>query len=139
MSPQILSTRNLLFFAAALGLTMGLTVPVSAQDYRYAAYGPTEEVIVTAPPLPQERGHLGGPIVEAALSGEVRYDDLDLTTGYGARVLEHRVSRVAHDLCRRLDVRYPVATSDSPPCYQTAYDDAMDQADQAIARARGED
>ncbi|MBL6852199.1 MAG: UrcA family protein [Alphaproteobacteria bacterium] len=139
MSAQIISARNVLLAAAAVGLTLGLTVPTWAQDYRTATYGPTEEVIVTAPRPPQGRSSIGAPIVDVALSGEVRYDDLDLSTGYGARVLERRVSRAARDLCARLNVRYPVATSDSPPCYETAFEGAMDQADRAIARARGED
>src|SRR6185503_17660980 len=106
MSAHLFSTRNILLAAAAVGLTLGLTVPVSAQDYREVSYGSTEEVIVTAPRPAQERSSIGAPIVNAALSGEVRYDDLDLTTGHGARALEHRVSRAARDLCRRLDVRY---------------------------------
>ena len=132
------SVRNsLLLAAAAFGFATGI-VPAAAQDYRDVSYGSTEEVIVTAPRPTQDRSRIGAPIVDVALSGEVRYDDLDLTTGYGARTLEHRVSRAARDLCRRLDVRYPVATSDSPPCYQTAYDDAMEQADGAIGRARSE-
>jgi UrcA family protein len=138
MPANFLSTRNIFLAAAAVGLTLGFTVPTKAQDYRAVSYGSTEEVIVTTPRPGQERGSFGAPIVDVALSGKVRYDDLDLTTGYGARTLEHRVSRAARDLCRRLDVRYPVATADSPSCYRTAYNDAMEQADNAIARARGE-
>ena len=133
------STRYIFLAAAAVGLTLGAAVPTKAQDYRTVSYGSTEEVIVTAPRPTQERGAYGAPIRDVALSGEVRYDDLDLTTGYGQRTLERRVSRAARDLCRRLDVRYPIATSDSPPCYQTAFDGAMEQADDAIARARAED
>ena len=132
------STRNILLGAAALGLTLGFALPATAQDYREASYGSTEEVIVHAPHQTPQRSAIGAPIVDVALSSDVRFDDLDLTTGGGVRVLEHRVRAAAHDLCRRLDVRYPVATSDSPPCYQTAYADAMEQADDAIARARSE-
>ena len=138
MPMHLLSTRNILLASAALGLTLGLAVPTKAQDYRDVSYGSTEEVIVTAPRPPQERGDYGAPIRDVALSSEIRFDDLDLTTGYGARALQRRVSATARDLCRRLEVRYPVATSDSPPCFQTAYENAMDQADEAIAQARGE-
>jgi len=138
MPIRSLATRAMLLGAAALSLALS-AIPAAAQDYRDVSYGSTEEVIVTAPRPPEARGSFGAPIRDVALSGDVRYDDLDLTTGYGARTLEHRVSRAARDLCRRLDVRYPVATADSPPCYQTAYEDAMDQADAAIAQARAED
>jgi len=138
MPARIFSTRNILLAAAAAGLTLGFTLPTSAQEYRDVSYGSTEEVIVTAPRPPQERGDYGAPIRDVALSSEIRFDDLDLTTGYGARTLQRRVSATARDLCRRLEVRYPVATSDSPPCYRTAYENAMDQADEAIAQARGE-
>ena len=135
MSLRVLTTTIL--GAAALSLALG-SQPASAQDYRATSYGPTEEVIVHAPPPARERSAIGAPIVDVALSGDVRYDDLDLTTRWGARVLQRRVSSAARDLCRRLDVRYPVATADSPPCYRTAYEDAMAQADDAIARARSE-
>jgi UrcA family protein len=132
--------RNAAVFAAtAISMVLG-TAPVSAQDYRTVVYDdPTEHVTVTAPRPPQDRSTIGAPIVDVALSREVRIDDLDLRTGYGVRVLERRVSAMAQALCRRLDLRYPIATSDSPPCYEAAYDDAMAQADEAIARARDED
>jgi len=139
MPVPVLSSRNILLAAAAIGLTLGVAAPTAAQDYRDVSYGSTEEVIVSAPRPSQERSSIGAPIRDVAISQQIRTDDLDLTTGYGARTLEHRVSRAARDLCRKLDVRYPVATSDSPPCYQTAYEDAMDQADAAIARARSQD
>jgi UrcA family protein len=138
MSVLPLFPRSSLLGAAALTLALG-AIPATAQDYRDAAYGPTEEVIVHAPRDSGERSAIGAPIRDVALSGEVRFDDLDLTTDHGARVLQRRVRDAARDLCRRLDVRYPIATPDSPPCYRTAYDDAMAQADNAIARARGED
>ena len=44
MRTKLLSTRNILVTAAALGLTLGLTVPTRAQDYRTVSYGSTEEV-----------------------------------------------------------------------------------------------
>jgi UrcA family protein len=125
--------------AAATGALMLSATPVVAQDYRSGVYDDSmERVIITAPRPPHERSAIGAPIVDVAISREIRVDDLDLRTGYGVRMLERRVSDTAHDLCRRLDMRYPIATSDSPPCFEAAYDDAMAQADAAIARARGE-
>lgn len=123
----------------AAGTFALMLAPASAQDYRDAAYsGSPEEVIVTAPHAPQDRSRLGAPIRDVAVQTEVRFDDLDLTTERGARILERRVSSTARDLCKKLDTRYPIATADSPPCFQTAYDDAMAQADAAIAQARGD-
>jgi UrcA family protein len=66
----------------------------------------------------------------------VRFDDLDLSTPRGAHILRVRIRNTARELCSKLDLRYPVATSDSPPCYRAAISDAMDQAETAIAQAR---
>src|SRR5215469_1246615 len=95
--------RNTAVFAAtAISMVLG-TAPVSAQDYRTVVYDdPTEHVTVTAPRPPQDRSTIGAPIVDVALSREVRIDDLDLRTGYGVRVLERRVSAMAQALCHRL-------------------------------------
>jgi UrcA family protein len=124
---------------AAVSLVLS-AAPVTAQDYRNGYYDDvTERVIVSAPRPPLDRSTIGAPIVDVAIAREIRIDDLDLRTGYGVRQLERRVSATARALCQRLDLRYPIATSDSPPCYEAAYDDAMAQADAAIARARGED
>jgi UrcA family protein len=125
--------------AAIISLTLG-SVPAMAQSDRDLAYADsTERVIITAPRPPQDRSAIGAPIVDVAISQEIRIDDLDLRTGYGVRMLERRVSDTARALCQRLNLRYPIATSDSPPCYEAAYEDAMAQADEAIARARDED
>jgi len=115
---------------------------VSAQDYYdETAYGPpNEEIIVQAPEYyrhQQRDSATGAPIVDVAMSREVAFDDLDLRSGWGARALRSRVSATARRLCDRLNVRFPAQTSDSPDCFRTAYDDAMAQADEAIARARG--
>jgi UrcA family protein len=124
---------TLLIGAAAL---CAVILPAAAQDYSDVSYGPSEEVVVHAPRYTNERSAIGAPIRDVALSGEVAYDDLDLTRDHDVRVLHRRIREAARDLCSKLNVRYPVATSDSPPCYRTAYDDAMEQADAAIERAR---
>src|SRR5262249_24525539 len=113
-----------------------------AQDYYGAPppdgyYGPNENVIITAPRY-RERGHLGAEIRDVAMQREVRFDDLDLRTGWGVRTLEARIKVAARSMCDRLDRFYPIAADDNPPCFQNAVADAMAQADEAIARARGD-
>jgi len=118
---------------AALGL-LSAAAPAFAQDYGALT---TERVEVIAPHHHAQRSAIGAPIVDVALTREVRLDDLDLATPRGAHILRARIRNTARALCERLDLRYPVATSDSPPCYRAAISDAMDQADAAIAQARG--
>jgi UrcA family protein len=144
--PKYFPSRPALYLtlisAAALG-ALALASPATAQDYGRDAGpdyqgGPTEEVVVTAPRYRprEERSAIGAPIVNVSLSGEVSYDDLDLRTSWGVRELRARIRYVARDLCRRMDLRFPIAADGSPPCYRLAYDRAMDQADAAIDRAR---
>jgi UrcA family protein len=99
--------------------------------------GDQDEVIVQAPRHYQERSTIGAPIENVAVSRAVRYDDLDLRTDWGARELEHRINQAASSACDELDTRYPIATSDSPPCYSSAVQDAKYDAQAAIGRARG--
>ena len=139
--PQGLARRLAILAAGASALMAG---PTAAQDYdRYqdepGYSAPTETVEVYAPRYRhhQERSALGAPIVYASLSEEVRFDDIDLRTPWGARELRSRIRYVADALCKKMDLRYPIATSDSPPCYRAAYEKAMYQADAAIAQARG--
>jgi len=125
------------FLAGTAALALFAALPAKAQDRTtYVDYtnGGPERVEVIAPR--GERSEIGAPIEYRSISREVRFDDLDLTTGRGAHILRARVRETARALCERLNVRYPVATSDSPPCYSTAVADAMDQADEAIAQAR---
>jgi len=116
-----------------------------AQDYsnpvppQYASGAP-EVITVYGPHRSHERSTIGAPIEDVAISHPVRYDDLDLRTEWGASTLKHRILYAADRLCRQLDQVYPSSayppTSDSPPCRRTAVDDAMSQADAAIAAAR---
>jgi len=99
--------------------------------------GPNEEVVITAPRYHVRRSAIGAPIEDVAMSREVRFDDLDLRTHRGARILKARIRETARALCDRMDVRYPIATEDSPPCYETAVKTALYEADDAIADARG--
>jgi UrcA family protein len=94
-------------------------------------------VIVRAPPYhgPQ-RSEIGAPIEDVSLSREVRFDDLDLRSSWGQDTLRGRIRRTALSLCQELENRFPVTDETSPPCYRTAYEDAMNQAESAIQNAR---
>ena len=137
--------------AMALGGAVGLMLvasSASAQEYGPPApgyYGPPEQVIVTPPPYVTHRSAIGAPIVDASLSRPVRFDDLDLRTGWGARELRSRVSYTARTLCRQLNVMYPVTydggsdqwAATNHDCYRDAFERGMEQADGAIRTARG--
>ena len=98
--------------ALALGGALGLVLAASsagAQQYGapagpgYYNYGPPEEVIVTPPPYARQRSAIGAPIIDASISRPVRYDDLDLRSGWGVRELRDRVSFTARTLCSQLE------------------------------------
>lgn len=136
--------------ALILGAALGVAVVATgarAQDRYYGPYygaAPQEEVIVRSPRRTPQRSAIGAPIVNVAFSRSVRFDDLDLRTGWGVHVLRDRIGRTARTLCRDLDDRYPVSydgsDSSSWPvdsrCYRDAVADAMEQARPAIEAAR---
>jgi UrcA family protein len=138
---------QLLATAGALGVAL-LGSQAFAQGYYdgppgYEAGVPPEEVYVFG----HHRAPARSPETEAAiedvvLQHPVRFDDLDLRTPWGARELEYRISYAAHRLCDQLGSEdSPITNSnfipaDNAPCYGPAMDDAMHQADIAIARAR---
>ncbi len=135
---------RLLVAAGALGLALAAS-SANAQDYdpnsapppSYGpASGPPESITIYGPRRHVERGDLGTPIENVALSRAVRFDDLDLRTDWGAHELRNRVRFTAHALCQRLDAMYPISADDNPPCYRTAVDQAMYRADAAIGQAR---
>jgi UrcA family protein len=128
---------RLSLLAAAAGLAFAVS-PAMAQGYAYGApaYGPTEEVIVTAPPILRgEGGNLDVP-GRATMSIPVRYDDLNLTSGSGARALRHRVRMAARDVCVQLAAAAPVRQLNGTSCYKTALDNGLVRADAAIRDAR---
>jgi UrcA family protein len=107
--------------------------------YRNASYGDSNEVVTVEVPRHQERDSAtGAPIENIALSEPVRFDDLDLATEEGAHVLRDRIRRTASQLCRRLGENYVSSSSDGSHCYRDAVDEAMEQADGAIADARAD-
>lgn len=142
---------RLLAAAGALGVAFASSQSL-AQGYNgeydgprgYQAGGPPEEVYVYGPRHRYSYDSATGARIEdVVLQHPVRYDDLDLRTPWGAQELEDRISYTAHRLCDRLDFENSPITNpnyipaDNEPCYGPAMDDAMAQADAAIARARG--
>jgi len=112
---------------------VALILATSALAQSYA--GPTEDVIVRAPHYGPQRSDIGAPIQNVSLSREVRFDDLDLRTVWGARALRSRIRETALNLCRQLDNQY-VTLGDNRSCYRTTYEDAMMHADDAIRTTR---
>jgi UrcA family protein len=125
-----------LMSATLLGLVYGAS-PVYAQA---GSYSPPEEIYVYGPHPPVKRGFAGAPIETHSMSQPVRFDDLDLRTGWGVHALRLRIAITADRMCRTLDAMYPTTvyplTTDAQDCYRKALSDAMYQADDAIARAR---
>lgn len=137
---SITARRASLLAATVCGLAL-VCAPVNAQQYsRYGepvSYGtPADEEVEVIAPRHHERSAIGAEIRDVALSQEVRFDDLDLRTAWGARALKARIRYTASNLCMKLDVRYPVSADNSPPCYATAVRNAMYEADEAISDAR---
>lgn len=132
--------RLALLAATACGLAL-VCAPANAQQYtRYGepvSYGtPADEQVEVIAPRHHQRSAIGAEIHDVAMSREVRFDDLDLRTAWGARQLRARIRYTASDLCGKLDVRYPVSADNSPPCFATAVRNAMLEADDAISDAR---
>jgi UrcA family protein len=137
------TTARRLSLLAATAIALALATPASAQQYdRYddPSYrnSTDEQIEVIAPRYHPRSSTTGAPIRDVALSRDVRFDDLNLRTSWGARQLKARIRYAATDLCQKLNIRYPVSADNSPPCYQTAVHRAMYQADRAISDARNE-
>ena len=137
------SARRLSLLAAtACGFAL-VCAPANAQQYsRYGepvSYGtPADEQIEVIAPRHRERSAIGAEIRDVALSQEVRFDDLDLRSAWGARALRARIRYSASNLCMKLDVRYPGSADNSPLCYANAVRNAMFEANEAISDARSQ-
>jgi UrcA family protein len=133
------SLRTALLAASALLL---LGASASAQEYgrgyEETAYNlPDENVEVTVPRYAPQRSPLGAPYRLISMSKGVYIGDLDLRSRHDVRVMRDRISYTARSMCRRLDALYPVTAPGSPGCYTTAMNDALYQANIAIAQQRG--
>ena len=98
----------------------------------YARPGTTVGEVIVEAPYHHRRSErdpaTGAPIERVYASRTVRYDDLDLTSGWGVSELHHRVLRAAHDACDSLDRHYDVLDADDGACVADAVRDAMHQA-----------
>ena len=137
--------RLALMSASALGFSL-IAGAAFAQGYPGPeTFGPPpgyytnrEHVEVVSPrPRPPQRSDIAAPIVNVSLSRNIDLRNYDLTTGYGVRRLRRHIRHTARELCHRLKFEYPVSYGYNPPCYRAAVHDAMLQADNAIAVARG--
>lgn len=115
--------------AGALGILLG--TPAMAADYN------DEQIEVTAPRHHATTSIPGAEIRTVAASRQVRFDDLNLNSRYGARTLHNRIRATARTLCRELEFMHPVVIDNASDCYRDAVQDAMYQADAAIADSRG--
>lgn len=133
------SLRTALLAAGALLL---LGASANAQEYGYgyedAAYSaPDEDVTVSVPRYAPQRSPLGAPYRYISMSKGVYIGDLNLRTRHDVRIMRDRISYTARRMCRELDIRYPITAPGSPGCYTTAMNDAMYQANIAVAQQRG--
>jgi UrcA family protein len=121
------SPLRIALFASVIGFAFA-AAPASAQD--------EESITVTAPHFRNEPMRLNGPLESVSLSGQVRYDDLDLRSWRGARELKMRVRDEAQDICTRIAEAYPVREAPGTSCYKSALKDGLIHADEAISDAR---
>ena len=101
-------------------------------DYDSRAYSLNQEtrfgdVIVRAPRRAGRDSATGAPIETAVAQREVRYDDLDLNSRWGAHELRVRIDRAARDACDEIDQRYTVIDTDDTSCVRRAVQDALYQ------------
>lgn len=132
--PASTSLRLCVKTCAAAAFGLALAGPAAAQPgdnpYDHDPYT-TSGVTVTAPPSHRRDAATGAPIAWVSASRVVRYDDLDLSRGWGMHTLHARIERAARSACNQLDDAYPITASDSPPCVREAVRQAMYQTLQA--------
>jgi UrcA family protein len=120
--------------AGALGFALSAT-PAFAQNYGSYYGSDTETVEVYGHRYPTMTPR-GGVLMQASLSADVSSEGLDLRTSRGAHRFRARILAQARELCDQLDARYPVTANESPPCFRTAVERGMEDADAAIDHAR---
>ncbi len=121
---------------ALAGASLAL-VALSARADPYSPYGGTtassvEGVTVYAPQRYITQPTTGARVRMDQVSMTVPLGDLDLSTGYGARVAKARIVRAAKDVCQEVEDAYPGSGEPPGGCYSMAVRTAMRQAqDQA--------
>ena len=107
------------------------TVGCLAVSWPCMAQTPSE-LVVEAPHVITTRvqGHSGISIVE-----KVSFADLNLATNSGAVELQKRIKASATQICGQLKKLYPDSADTDPPCVEAAIQNAMKEANKAIAAA----
>ena len=135
-------SSKLATFALASALAL-CAAPALAQIYNDdpAVYENQEDIIVTAPGVHGRvigrSSSTGAPIVEVTDQRIVETGDLNLRSDYDVDVLYRRIDRTVAFACRNLDTRVQPTVDSNRDCIRDARSDAMAQADQLIANARG--
>lgn len=123
--------------AAIAGAAIVAASAAVAQDYDRDRDSTTETIRVYAPRhFTVDRRPGNGPVQKISLSRSVRFDDLDLRTGSGARELRARVSAAASEVCTQLADVSRVPEQPGTSCFKEAKQDALVRADAAIRDAR---
>ena len=93
------------------------------------------ELVVEAPHVisTKIKGHSGISIVE-----KVSFADLNLATHSGVMELQKRIKDSATQICGQLKKLYPDSADTDPPCVEAAIQNAMKEANKAIAAAEKE-
>jgi len=120
------------------------TVALAAMLVGLATSGATfaqqaSEVVVEAPRAQVTHSSANGiPTEVITIRHRVSYKDIDISNYSGAKVLEQRVKDAATEACKQIKTLYPneLVTMDEAACEKAAIDDAMVQANAAIAAAR---
>lgn len=117
--------------------------PSFAQIYepKQPVYADSDDIIVTAPGVQHydtgRRTSSGAPIVTLTEQRVVETADLDLRYNADVRVLRRRIDATVADACRDVERETITPLDTNRDCVRTAMNDAMAQADDMIATARG--
>ena len=110
--------RHLRTALLAAGTILLLGASANAQEYgsgyQYASYGSADEdVTVSVPRYAPQRSSLGAPYRYISMSKGVYIGDLNLRTHRGVSIMRDRISDTARNMCRQLNVRYPITAPNS--------------------------
>lgn len=121
-------TTYLSLLAASLVIAAG---PVPAQEIEVVTVEAARTTTVGM-------SSYGVPIREIAIQSHVSYADLDLTSTNGVMELENRIKKTAKSSCRQIEVDIPAKGSTEAKCIKDAIDEAMQEAQKAIAAKRAQ-
>jgi UrcA family protein len=120
--------------ARMAAMAVGLAITCGASFAQEA-----KEVVVEAPRAQVTHESVNGiPSDVITIRHRVSYKDIDISTNSGAEVLKQRIGNAAKDACKQIDTLYhnTYVALDLAACEKGATEDAMIQANAAIAGAR---